>query len=176
MAMVRPAGAVFIEGAAKFGHRHKNHIPRFVAQIREKGRNVLAVIFQGIAEISLDGPFFIMIVPAAHIQETDFDSGAGLDELGQVGKTVAEVALAVIGGSQGVGGVFQQTFHQLYRFAGLRARVGEQGIRISPIKAGDGVGLLGAHREIIAARAGHGRNGIVAPQDSGKTGRQGDRG
>ncbi len=80
VAVIGAAVAVFVRGAAEFGHRHDDDVFHAVAHVLRKRRHGLAQIAQQIRELALRAAFVDVVVPAARIDERDFEADVGLVE------------------------------------------------------------------------------------------------
>src|SRR6266481_2115695 len=92
VAMIGAAVAIFLRSAPELAHGHENSIFHAVAHVLMKRREALAKILQQIGKLSLHAALVDVIVPAAAIDEKDFDADVRLEQLPDLLQTLAEPA------------------------------------------------------------------------------------
>src|SRR5438309_2389565 len=92
MAVIGSAIAIFLGGSAELAHRHEHDIFHAVAHVLMKRRETLAKVLQQIGKLALHAAFVHVIVPAAAIDEKNFDSDVRLEQLPDLLQTLAKPA------------------------------------------------------------------------------------
>ena len=96
MAVIGAAIAVFVRGAAEFGHADENDVAHAVAHVLMERRNSLPQIAQQIRKLALHAAFVDVMIPAAAIEERDFEADVRFEELGNFHQALAEAAVRIL--------------------------------------------------------------------------------
>ena len=93
MAVIGAAIAVLVRGAAEFRHADEHDVAHAVAHVLMERRDSLPQIAQQIRKLALHAAFVDVMVPAAAIEERDFQADIRFEQLGNFLQALAEAAL-----------------------------------------------------------------------------------
>ncbi len=96
MAVIGAAIAVLVRGAAELGHADEHHVAHAVAHVLVKRRDSLPQIAQQVRKLALHAAFVHVMIPAAAIEERDFETDVRFEKLGNFLETLAEAALRIL--------------------------------------------------------------------------------
>src|SRR5256885_13527549 len=113
VAVIGSAIAIFLGGAAELTHGHEDNIFHAVAHILMKRREALSEVLQQIGKLALHAAFVHVIVPAAAIDEKNFDADVRFEELPDLLQTLAEPA----------GGILRAIFRLIFRRIGFAEKI-----------------------------------------------------
>ena len=96
VAVIGAAVAIFARSAAELRHADEDDILHAIAHILMKCRDSLPQIAQQIAELTLHAAFVDVMVPAAAIEERDFEADLSFEKFGDFLQAFAEATFRIL--------------------------------------------------------------------------------
>src|SRR5580704_18318746 len=96
VAVIGPAVTVLVRCAAKFRHADEHHVAHAVTHVLMERRDSLRQIAEQIGKLSLHAAFVDVMIPAAAIEERDFQADVGLEKLRNFLQALAKAAFRIL--------------------------------------------------------------------------------
>src|SRR5262245_66599129 len=94
MSMIRAARAILFNRAAEFGHRQHNDVPHSITEVSIKGFQPLTELTEPLIQL----PRLVrMSIPSSDIEEADFKSDIGFDELRHLEQSLSKLTTGIAG-------------------------------------------------------------------------------
>ena len=155
MAVIGAAVAVLVRGAAEFGHADEHYVAHAVAHVLMKRSDSLPKVAEQVRKLALHAAFVDVMIPAAAIEECDFQADVRLEQLRDFLEALAKAALGILRAVFRLVCVRIDFFQLIHGFESFRADAAQRAIHrlgVHRFETAFGGQLRPIHFELLQVR------------------------